>query len=115
MEWFNFLAPENRGYVQEACFEPVISLLPENSANATLVQCLIKRWWETIHTFHITEREMMVTPYDFYCMTGLGCKGDIISLDGVSGMQLGIDMLGRKYSTKTICYFNLVLDYMFLP
>ena len=115
VEWFNFLAPENRGYVQEACFKPVISLLLEKSANATLVQCLIKRWWETTHTFHIAEREMMVTPYDFYCMTGLGFKGAIISLDGVSGMQLGIDMLGRKYSTETIRYFDLVLDYMFLP
>ena len=35
-------------------------------------------------------------------------------MDGV-GVQLGIDMLGRKYSTKTIRYFDLVSDYMFLP
>ena len=28
-------------------------------------------WWDTIHTFHIAEREMTVTPYDFHHMTGL--------------------------------------------
>ena len=38
-----------------------------------------------------------------------------INLDGMSGIQLGLDMLGRKYSTKTICYFDLVSDYMLLP
>ena len=31
------------------------------------------------------------------------------------GIQLGLDMLGRSYSTKTICYFNLVSNYMLLP
>ena len=49
-----------------------------------------------------------MTPYDFYCMTSLSFKGAIISLDGVSGIQLGLDMLGRKYSIETICYFDLV-------
>ena len=58
---------------------------------------------------------MTVTPFDFFCMTDLNFEGAIISLDGVSGMQLGINMLGRKYSTETIRYFDLVLDYMFLP
>ena len=57
---------------------------------------------------------MTVTPYDFYRMTDLSSKGAIISLDGVSGIQLGLDMLGRKYSTKTIRYFDLVSDYMLL-
>ena len=33
----------------------------------------------------------------------------------MSGIQLGLDMLGRKYSIKTICYFDLVSDYMLLP
>ena len=58
---------------------------------------------------------MIVTHYDFYCMTVLGFEGSIISLDGVLGVQLGINMLGRKYSVETICYFDLVLDYMSLP
>ena len=57
---------------------------------------------------------MMVTPYDFYRMTSLSFERAIISLDGVSGIQLGLYMLGRKYSTETIRYFNLVSNYMFL-
>ena len=55
----------------EASFEPIVSLFPEKSASATLVQCLI---------------EMTVTPYDFYRMTSLSFEGAIISLDGVSGV-----------------------------
>ena len=51
---------------------------------------------------------MIVTPYDFYRMTGLGLKGTIISLDGVLGIQLGTNMLGRKYSIEIIRYFDLV-------
>ena len=58
---------------------------------------------------------MTVTPYDFYCMTSLSFEGAIISLDCELSFQLGLDMLGRKYPTETICYFDLVLDYMFLP
>ena len=57
----------------------------------------------------------MVSPYDFYCMTGLNFEGAIINLFGVLGIWLGLDMLGRKYFIETICYFELVLDYMFLP
>ena len=56
-----------------------------------------------------------MTFYDFYCMTGLSFKGTIINLDGVSGIYLGLDMLGRKYSFESICYFDLVSYYMLLP
>ena len=83
MEWYNLLVLETRGYIQEAGFEPIIGLLLEKSGSATLVQCLIKRWWDTTHAFHIVEREMMVTPYDFYHMIGLSFEGAIISLDSV--------------------------------
>ena len=107
VEWYNLLIPETRAYI--------ISLLPERPASATLVQCLIERWWDTTHTFHITEQEMTVTPYNFYRMTNLSFQGAIISLDGVSDIQLGLVMLGRKYSIETIYYFDLVLDYMLLP
>ena len=58
---------------------------------------------------------MIVTPYDFYHMTDLSFEGYIISMDSASGIQLGLDILGRKYSIETIHYFDLVLDYMFLP
>ena len=52
VEWYNLLIPETRAYI--------ISLLPERPASATLVQCLIERWWDTTHTFHIVGREMTV-------------------------------------------------------
>jgi len=81
--------------------------------SATLLQCLIERWWDTTHTFHIAEQEMTETLYYFYHMTDLSLEGAIINLDDVSGIQLGLDMLGRKYSTETIHYFDLVSNYMF--
>ena len=56
-----------------------------------------------------------MTSYDFYHMAGLSFEKAIISLDDVSGIQLGLDMLGRKYSIETIRYFYLVLDYLLLP
>ena len=115
VKWFNLLVLKTRGYIPEARFAPIIGLLLDKYASATLVQCLIERWWDTTHTFHIFKQEMTVTPYNFYCMTGLSFEGAIISLDGVSGIQLGLYMLGRKYSFETIGYFDLVLDYMFLP
>ena len=114
VEWYNLLVPKSRAYIWEAGFKPILSLLLEKSASATLVKCLIKRWWDTTHTFHIAEREMTMTPYDFHCMTGFSFEGAIINLDSVLGIQLGLDMLGRKYPTETICYFDLVSDYMLL-
>ena len=115
VEWYNLLVPKSRAYIWEAGFKPILSLLLEKSASATLVKCLIKRWWDTTHTFHIAEREMTMTPYDFHYMTGLSFEGAIINLDSVLGIQLGLDMLGRKYPTKTIRYFDFVSDYMLLP
>ena len=117
IRWWNgstYLPPEIIGYIWEVSFESIIGLLLVKSVSATLVQCLIERWWDTTRTFHIAEQEMTVTPYDFYHMTDLSFEGVIISLDGVLGVQLGVDMLGRKYSTETIHYFDLVSDYMFL-
>ena len=83
VEWYNLFAPETRAYIREAGFEPIIGLISEKTMSATLVQCLIERWWDTTYTFHITKREMTVTPYNFYCMTGLGFEGAIINLDSV--------------------------------
>ena len=75
VEWYNFVVPETKGYIREAGFEPIIGLLSEKSTSATLVQCLIERWWDTTHTFYIAEQEMIVIPYDFYSMIGLSSKG----------------------------------------
>ena len=114
VEQYNLLILETKAYIWEASFEPIIDILLEKSANATLVQCFIERWWDTTHTFHIVEREMTVTSYDFYYMIGLSFEGAIISLDGMSSIQLGFDRLERKYSTNTIRYFDLVSDYILL-
>ena len=84
VEWCNLLVPKTEAYIWEVGFEPIIGLLLKKYVSATLVQCLIERWWDATHTFHIVKREMMVTPYDFYRMTGLSFKGAIISLDGMS-------------------------------
>ena len=43
VEWYNLLVLETRAYIQEAGFEPILILLLEKSASATLVQCLIER------------------------------------------------------------------------
>ena len=51
VEWFILLAPKTRGYVREVGFEPIISLLPKKDTSATLVQCLIERWWDTSTPF----------------------------------------------------------------
>ncbi|KAL0016109.1 hypothetical protein SO802_003178 [Lithocarpus litseifolius] len=99
----------------ESGFEPIVGLLLERFASATFMQCLIERWWDTTHTLHIARREITVTLYNFYRMTDLSFEGAIINLDGVSGIQLGLGMLGRKYSTETICYFDFMSDYMLLP
>ena len=86
VECYNLLVSKTSCYSQEVGFKPIISLLPKKSSRATLVQCLIERWWDTTLTFNITDQGMTVTPYDFYCMTNLSFEGAIISLDGVSSI-----------------------------
>ena len=65
MEWYNLVVLETRAYIREVGFKSILGLLSGRSASATLVQCLIDRWWDTTHTFHIPKREITVTPYDF--------------------------------------------------
>lgn len=56
-----------------------------------------------------------MTPNDFHQMIGLQCDGPIINLEGESGIQLGIDLLGKRHTTETICYFDLEIDHKLLP
>ena len=58
---------------------------------------------------------MTVTPYDFHHMIGLRCNGALINLEGESGTQLGIDLLEKRYTTKTIHYFEIKANYKPLP
>ena len=53
----------------------------------------------------------MVTPNDFHRKKGLRFDGSLIDLKGESSIQLGIDLLGHKYSSESIRYFNLEVDY----
>lgn len=113
--WYWILTKETRGYIHVAGFEPIIHLLPERSTSAILVQILAKRWWDATRTFHIADREMIITPHDFHRMTSLRCDRALINLEGESGTQLGINLLGRKYTTDTIRYLDIEADYMLLP
>ena len=109
--WYRVLTTETRAYIYAMGFEPIIHLLPERSFSAILVQSLAKRLWDTTHTFHIADREMIVTPHDFHHMIGLRCNGALINLEGKSGTQLGIDLLERRYNPDTIHYFDIEMDY----
>ena len=93
VEWYSLLILETKAYIWEAGFKPIIGLLSKRPVSVTLVQCLIERWWDTTHTFHIAEWLMTVTPYDFYYMIGLSFGRAIIYLDGVLSIQLGFDKL----------------------
>ena len=55
-----------------------------------------------------------MTPYDFHYMTVVRCDKELINLEGESGIQLGIDFLGRRYTNDMIRYFNIKMDYMLL-
>ena len=48
-------------------------------------------------------------------MTSLRCDGTIINLWGALGMQLGIELLKRRYSTDKIHYYDIKMDYRPLP
>ena len=54
---------------------------------------------------------MTITPLDFYRITSLQFDGVPISLKDKSGFQLGAELLGRRYVTKTIHYTNLEVDF----
>jgi len=57
---------------------------------------------------------MTVTPHDFYRMTSHRCDGALINFKGESGVQLGIELFERWYSSNTIYYFDIKLDYRVL-
>ena len=109
--WYRVLTAVTRAYIRVTSFKPIIYLLSERSTSAILVQSLVERWWDTTHTFHIANREMIVTPHDFHYMTSVRCDGALINLEGELGIQLGIDFLGRRYTNDMICYFNIKMDY----
>ena len=52
-----------------------------------------------------------MTPHDFHRMTDLRADGSIINLEGESGVQLDVDLLGRRYLSECVRYFDLETDY----
>lgn len=54
-------------------------------------------------------------PHDFHRMTNLQCDRPLIYLEGESSTQLSIDLLGRRYPSNNICYFNLEANYKPYP
>ena len=109
------LTYDTKAFVCVVGFEPFLMLLLESHSSAILVLSLAERWWDTIHTFHIAEMEMIVTPYDFHQMTSLRCDGSLINLEGESSIQLGIDLLGQRHMIETVRYFDLEMDHKPLP
>ena len=95
--WYNIFTKEIRGQIRATGFEPILYLMLEGSASAFLALTLAERWWDTTHTFHIADREMTITPYNFQRMIGLWFDGVSISLEDESGTQLGAELLRRRY------------------
>ena len=58
---------------------------------------------------------MTVTPHNFHRMTSLRWDGTLINLGGASGVQLGIELLRRRYLMDTIRYYDIEMDYRPLP
>ena len=58
---------------------------------------------------------MTIIPHDFHHMTGLRFDGIPISLEDKLGIRSGIDLLGRRYTTETIHYTDLEVNFMRHP
>ena len=56
-----------------------------------------------------------MTPHEFHRMTDLRCNGPIIGLVGVSGPALSIELLGHQYTTELVHYFDLEVNFRYLP
>ena len=113
--WYNICTKETQGHIHTAGFKLVLCLMPKRSASAILAQTLAERWWDTTYTFHITDREMTITPHNFHHITGLWFNRLSISLEDKLGTQLGVELLERRYATKTIRYTNLEADFVGRP
>jgi len=58
---------------------------------------------------------MTISPHDFHYMSGLWFDGVSISLEDKSAVQLGVDLLGRRYAIETIHYNDLEANFMHCP
>lgn len=113
--WYKVFTMKTRAFILVVSFKLIIHLLPKRSTNAILMCSFDERWWDITYTFHIADREMTMTPHDFHCMTSLRCDEALINFEGELGIWLGIDLPKRRYSTKTIYYFDLETNYEPVP
>lgn len=114
-EWYGAFTVKTKAHIRAVGFEPIIHLLLKRFASTILVQYLAERWWDSTYTFHIADKEMTVSSRDFHHLTSLRYDGVVIILEGDLGTQLVINLLGRRYSTYMICYFDIESDYWPLP
>lgn len=91
-DWYKSLRAEIMALVRETVFEPLMFLLLKSSTSGVMGQVLVERWWDTTHTFHIVEREMIMTAHDFHQMTELTTSGLAITLEGELGMTLSLEL-----------------------
>lgn len=60
--------------VCRADFRVLTESFLEGGARMALVLTVAECWWDTIHTFHIADREMTMTLLDTYRLTRLHCS-----------------------------------------
>ena len=58
---------------------------------------------------------MTITPHDIHHITGLWFDKVPVSLEDKLGTQLGVEQLERRYTTKTIRYTNLEVNFICHP
>ena len=102
--WYRALTDDTKALVHEVGFKLMHHILSKSFASAILVQALAERWWDITHAFHIPKREMIVTPRDFYQMTGLRCDCPIINVEAESSIELSIELLGWRHITEIVLF-----------
>ncbi|KAL7256531.1 hypothetical protein ACSBR1_010462 [Camellia fascicularis] len=80
--WYMELPDAVRHIVDQAGFGVFCRGLSRLTASRPLLTALVERWWDTTDSFHFsTAGDMMMTPYDFSMLTGIGVGGDPIPFD----------------------------------
>ena len=74
------LSPSIKNVIDEAGFGTFFEALSNHETHEykdlQLLLALVERFWDTTCTFHVSNiREVMLTPYDFFAITGLRLGG----------------------------------------
>uniref|UniRef100_A0A2N9F348 Aminotransferase-like plant mobile domain-containing protein n=1 Tax=Fagus sylvatica TaxID=28930 RepID=A0A2N9F348_FAGSY len=68
-----------RSFEEMTGFKQFVESQPTEIAKKSILCALVKRWWDTTHTFHIAGVEMTITSYDVYRLTNLRVDGIILT------------------------------------